>query len=486
MIGAFLHLAKILFMVPFLVIKHRLLYPHSPSEEIKNIGIFHIPCHIHGGGEKVLWAMVDSLVRAEYNVTVYCTIIEDKELLLKQVKANFGYDISLSKFRILEIDSAYLAYGTDWPGPTKYLRAITQLAVAFDVLEKDMPDLFIESWSAHFSVLAVKLLNPHISIYTYLHFVWRDKYYMDGYYNEWNEIGASLYKIKLFLEIVYNYLQTMLFRYLTNFIDVCIANSTHTKDLLEEMWGRGKCITLYPPCNIEGLLEEDFTKKTRTVISVSQFRWEKRQELQLEAIAYHQKMHPDSTFKFKIMGNSKVHESDLVFAGLQKKLKELGLKNTELIRDSSIEQLRHHVSTASIGMHTLHREPFGISIAEMLAGGIYILAHNSAGPRSDILGHGGEPLYGELYDGYDEFYVKLNKIIENFDDPVKRAEMQNKVRAGQKNARDNLSNEAFSRNLIAIVKKTDKELKVKYEMSRPQGQAKSTTQKGKKPSKEDL
>ena len=198
--------------------------------------------------------------------------------------------------------------------------------------------------------------------------------------------------------------------------------------------------------------------------------------MQREAIAYDQKMHPDSTFKFKIMGNSKVHESDLVFAGLQKKLKELGLKNTELIRDSSIEQLRHHVSTASIGMHTLLGEPFGISIAEMLAGGIYILAHNSAGPRSDILGHGGKPLYGELFDTDQEFYERLDKLLEEYDNPVKRAEFEAKVKAGQKNAKDNLSEAAFSRNLIGLVHKSDTNLE-KYHSTSEQA---SKSQKGKK------
>jgi alpha-1,2-mannosyltransferase len=40
---------------------------------------------------------------------------------------------------------------------------------------------------------------------------------------------------------------------------------------------------------------------------------------------------------------------------------------------------------ASYGMHTMEAEHFGITCVEMLAAGIILVAHNSAGPKVDII-----------------------------------------------------------------------------------------------------
>jgi len=41
---------------------------------------------------------------------------------------------------------------------------------------------------------------------------------------------------------------------------------------------------------------------------------------------------------------------------------------------------------AKVGLHTMLEEHFGISIVEMMAAGLYTIAHNSGGPKEDIIG----------------------------------------------------------------------------------------------------
>ena len=43
-------------------------------------------------------------------------------------------------------------------------------------------------------------------------------------------------------------------------------------------------------------------------------------------------------------------------------------------------------SEAKVGIHTMRNEHFGIAVVELMASGIVTIAHNSAGPKEDIIG----------------------------------------------------------------------------------------------------
>jgi alpha-1,2-mannosyltransferase len=72
---------------------------------------------------------------------------------------------------------------------------------------------------------------------------------------------------------------------------------------------------------------------------------------------------------------------------LQKSCSKLGL-------DSSVEfrlnvphaELVSTLGRASVGLHTMWNEHFGIGVVEMMAAGVVTVAHNSGGPKSDIIG----------------------------------------------------------------------------------------------------
>jgi len=63
-----------------------------------------------------------------------------------------------------------------------------------------------------------------------------------------------------------------------------MVNSTWTKNHIIELWGEASspCV-VYPPCNTESFREGSQADRTRTVLSVGQFRPEKDHELQLRA-----------------------------------------------------------------------------------------------------------------------------------------------------------------------------------------------------------
>jgi len=58
----------------------------------------------------------------------------------------------------------------------------------------------------------------------------------------------------------------------------------------------------------------------------------------------------------------------------------------EMKANLSFKDMIMEISIAKVGLHTMLEEHFGISIVELMAAGLYTIAHNSGGPKEDIIG----------------------------------------------------------------------------------------------------
>jgi alpha-1,2-mannosyltransferase len=57
----------------------------------------------------------------------------------------------------------------------------------------------------------------------------------------------------------------------------------------------------------------------------------------------------------------------------------------EFVVNQPFSKIEECMQQSWIGFHTMEAEHFGISVVEMLAAGLLVVAHNSAGPRFDII-----------------------------------------------------------------------------------------------------
>lgn len=72
---------------------------------------------------------------------------------------------------------------------------------------------------------------------------------------------------------------------------------------------------------------------------------------------------------------------------LKDQAKRLGVEESVFFEiNKDINEVHAIFKQAKAAIHTMKFEHFGIAICEMMAAGIITIAHNSAGPKTDIIG----------------------------------------------------------------------------------------------------
>lgn len=148
-------------------------------------------------------------------------------------------------------------------------------------------------------------------------------------------------------------------------------------------------------------------------ISVAQFRPEKAHGIQLEAFAIAIKRvnmeapdHPDVQIvrRLQVVGSCRNKEDEERLLHLKKRCFELGIdKQVEFCENVKYNDLVDLLGGAVAGLHSMTDEHFGISVVEYMAAGAVPIAHNSAGPKMDIVLDEDGQKTGFLATNVDEF-----------------------------------------------------------------------------------
>lgn len=81
--------------------------------------------------------------------------------------------------------------------------------------------------------------------------------------------------------------------------------------------------------------------------------------------------------------------------------KRLGIESSvEFVVNKPRSFIVELFSKSKVAIHTMKEEHFGISVVEMLASGLITIAHNSAGPKEDIIGENGVGYLANDFEGY--------------------------------------------------------------------------------------
>ena len=261
-----------------------------------------------------------------------------------------------------------------------------------------MPDIFVDTTGYAFSYLIANLCFG-CRVWAYVHYptistdmlqlVWEQR---RAAYNHASYIAQS--KLATYAKLAYYCGFAFLYGIAGSMAHVVLVNSTWTCNHVASLWRlaawQSRIEIMYPPCRQESTLSISNISRQNVILSIGQFRPEKDHVLQIEALVNFHKRFPQWKGKFKLvlLGSCRGAQDQERLEHLQRLATDTyGLtdKDVEFVVNQPCSVVQEWLSKASMGIHTMWNEHFGIGVVEMMAAGLITVAHNSGGPKSDIV-----------------------------------------------------------------------------------------------------
>jgi len=365
------------------------------------VAFFHPNCSAGGGGERVLWKAIETLgelhsAGLDMHVVVYTTDTPSASYqndLFQHVKSRFSISISPS----LPISFVHLHDVTDTTEPPKRKSMVAQSAetvrLAWKALTKLTPHVYIDTTGCAFTFLVAKLLAG-CTVAAYVHYptistdmlalVWERR----PSYNNDAKITAS--RTTTFIKLIYYTLFAITYGLVGSMCSLVMVNSSWTHGHIKFLWRfASNLCTVFPPCDTKSLEDLPLDKREDIILSIGQFRPEKDHSLQLRSFALLLKKYPDVkdwNVKLALVGSCRGPADEGRVEELRNLAQTLDIsKSVEFVLNRPYPELKQYLGRASVGIHTMWNEHFGIGVVEMMAAGLITIAHNSGGPKADIL-----------------------------------------------------------------------------------------------------
>ncbi|KAM9321470.1 GDP-Man:Man(3)GlcNAc(2)-PP-Dol alpha-1,2-mannosyltransferase [Gastrophryne carolinensis] len=404
----------------------------------KVVAFFHPYCNAGGGGERVLWCGLRALQK-RYKDAVYVVYTGDKDVSGEEILhgAAGRFNIKLSfPVEFIFLEKRHLVEDRLYPHFTLLGQSLGSIALGWEALTKCVPDIYIDSMGYAFTLPLFKYLGG-CQVGCYVHYptistdmlsVVRDQ---RSRFN--NSAVISRNPVLSRLKLVYYYLFAWVYGWVGSCSDLVMVNSTWTFNHILDLW---KCSDrtsiVYPPCDVQTFLEIGLDGKqersSHSIVSIGQFRPEKDHPLQIRAFSALLAKKPveeRAKLKLVIIGGCRNKQDELRVENLKKLCADLQVP-VEFKVNIPFEELKEHLAEATIGLHTMWNEHFGIGVVECMAAGTIILAHNSGGPKLDIVvpyeGHES----GFLADSEESYAAKMEYILSLSED--KRLQIRQNAR----------------------------------------------------------
>ncbi|KAI9173078.1 asparagine-linked glycosylation protein [Blastocladiella emersonii ATCC 22665] len=361
-------------------------------------GFFHPYCNAGGGGERVLWAGVRACLAAypSAHCVVYTGDVDATgDQILARAKERFAIELSPERVRFVFLKRRWLVEDTTYPRFTLLGQSLGSVALAAEVVPYGVaPDVFIDTMGYAFTYPLIKLLLgcPVVS-YTHYPTISTDMLTKIGQsessFNNASFISRS--RVLSSAKLIYYRLFASLYGHCGRYADVVMVNSSWTRDHIESIFGRpDRTFLVYPPCDTSALETLPETGRRPWIVSVAQFRPEKNHALQIDAFAHALTRFPALAgmrdVRLVLVGGCRGDADAKRVDALRLLAAERGVADkVEFAVNAPHADLLGYLRAGSVALHTMADEHFGIGVVEGMAAGMIVVAHDSAGPKRDIV-----------------------------------------------------------------------------------------------------
>jgi len=375
--------------------------------------------------------------------------------------------VSLEEYKDYLSPRPFLSLVMESWGTMKLARRALMATILHKEFNKDSEFVFCDTTGCAFTFAVVRwMCPPTVRILAYVHY---PTISTDMMMWEWqrNKANASLKrKIKTVIKLGYYYLFSVAYGLCGSLADLVMVNSTWTYNHIHSLWKFRSSFQrkeqpiqiVYPPCRVPSNVDDETsdnnnaTLRENTIISIGQFRPEKAHKIQILALR--------ELLRFmSLPGIKQIDRVKLLLIGscrndsdrgrveeLRKIVKNLDLQDHVVFNiNPPYQELQASMFRASIGIHTMRQEHFGIGIVEMMAAGLLTIAHDSGGPKSDIVlevGRGGTGFLATTAQEYGDAMYKALTLD---------AKEANAMRQKAKASATRFSDEAFDKSLERVL-----------------------------------
>lgn len=384
------------------------------------VAFFHLYCSSGGGGERVLWNAIEVIFKnfPDYSVYIYShkSIHNDALKVLMNVRDTFKIDLvsdprMIDRLEFIPLKCSPLIEATRYPFLTLLFQSVGSVLLAIEAVIRLAPEIYFETIGFTFTLPIFKLHK--CSVITYVHY---PTISTDMIHNVLTSSHASFNNREIFIrspllrhmKLFYYRIMAHLYGLAGRHANLVLVNSSWTRRHIESLW-RTKAHVVYPSCGVESFKEVNNSRsseakgdsKALNIISVAQFRPEKQHHLQIEAFDQFLTKSKAYDSKLTMFGGCRDDSDRLRVENLKELINTLNLSSSiDIVVSAPFEKLLEGMRDADVAIHTMKNEHFGIVLLECMAAGLIMVAHNSGGPKMDIVEHGKS---GYLADSVAEF-----------------------------------------------------------------------------------
>ncbi|KAI0566006.1 ALG11 mannosyltransferase [Gracilaria domingensis] len=382
----------------------------------RSIGFLHPHSLDGGGGERVLWCALLAVkdlwphshivVYSAWNsagVSVSNAVAKSRQ----RVRLQFGIDLSGIDFEPIDISElAPLVDGARYSRFTLLLQALGALRVGAKAYAKQPVELLVDTTNQSFALIVPKLLGAETMTYVHYPTISTDMLSLvrsrKKQFNNDSSIASS--RMKTIVKVGYYKLFAKLYGFNSRFVDIKVANSSWTASHLRALW-KGHIHRIFPPCKLD-LELNDAEREHGLIVSLGQFRAEKNHELQLQMMRVLREKYPDVKCRLVMIGGARNEKDRERAVRLRQSAEKERLPVTVRVNVSN-EELLSTLKQGWLGVHTMRDEHFGISVVELQAHGLVVVAHRSGGVETDIVRDGRNGFLVRSAEEYADAVVKV-------------------------------------------------------------------------------